>query len=157
MIRLIAAIDDKRGLADDHQIPWPKPKRDLKQLREKTMGCPMLMGFRTYLELTKPLQGRTCYVVTDGMDPLREGFMAVTDLDDFMKEPPENLWLFGGAGVFAQTMQYAEELHLTHIQGDWNCTKFLPPYKDDFELVEEDGPYTEDGVTFKFAVYRRKS
>lgn len=157
MIKVMAAIDDKRGLANDHGIPWPKPKRDIQHVRDETMGGALLMGYRTYLELTKPMVGRQNYVWTDGTEPLRDGFTAVTDLDAFMQNPPDNLWLYGGAGLFAETWQYADELHLTHIQGDWDCTKFLPPYEDDFELVKEDGPYEEKGVTFKFAVYRRKS
>lgn len=155
MIRAIAAIDDKRGLADDQGIPWDLPS-DRRYVREKTRGANMLMGYNTYLEFTKPLPERHWYVVTDGQEPLRDGFEPVTDLDRFMASPPENLWLFGGAGVFAQTIDYADELYLTRVRGDFGCTKFFPEFEDKFVLAEQSPPTEENGITFHYEIWKRK-
>lgn len=155
MIRAIAAIDDKHGLATDTGIPWDLPA-DKAYARGKTKGGNILMGYNTYLELTKPTPDRHCYVVTDGQKPLREGFDVVTDLDAFMKNPPENLWLFGGAGLFAQTIDYADELYLTRVQGDFGCTKFFPSFENKFEMTGRGEPQTENGITFHYEIWRRK-
>lgn len=155
MIRAIAAIDDKRGLATDQGIPWDLPA-DVQHEREATKGGNMLMGYNTYLEFTEAPADRRWFVVTDGTEPLRKGFEPVTDLNAFMESPPENLWLFGGAGLFAQTIQYAEELHLTHVQGDFDCIKFFPEYEHNFELVEQGEPHTQNGTTFTYCIYIRK-
>jgi dihydrofolate reductase len=156
MIRVAAAIDDKRGLATDEGIPWKLPS-EVAHERAETKGGNMLMGYNTYLEFTQAPPDRQWYVVTDGTEPLREGFHAVTDLRAFMEHPPENLWLFGGAGVFAQTLQYADELHLTRVSGDFDCTKFFPEFEDDFELIKRSEPHTENGITFHYEIWRAKS
>lgn len=155
MIRAIAAIDDKRGLATDEGIPWDLPL-DREHERDAIKGDHMLMGYNTYLEFTEAPPDGKWLVVTDGMEPLRDGFTAVTNLEEFMKNPPYDLWLYGGAGLFAQTIKYAEELHITHVKGDFGCTKFFPEFEDDFNLVEKGEPQRENGITFTFARYTRK-
>ncbi len=154
-IRAIAAIDKKRGLANEHGIPWKLPG-DIAYVREKTQGGAVIMGYGTYTELTKPLVGRRSFVFYDGMEPLREGFEAVTDLVEFMKNPPDNPWLFGGAGLFAQTIQYANELYLTQLKEDFECTKFFPEYRDDFELSWESDLQRENEVRYTFQIWKRK-
>jgi dihydrofolate reductase len=155
MIRAIAAIDSKRGLATDTGIPWNLPT-DRTYVREKTKGSNMLMGYNTYLEFTRPLPERRWYVLHEPTEPLREGFESVTDLGSFMEHPPENLWLFGGAGVFAQTIDYADELWLTRIEGDFDCTKFFPEFEDKFELAEQGDPQTENGITYHYEDWKKK-
>ena len=155
MIRAIAAIDDKRGLATDEGIPWKLPA-DIMHERQETKGGNLLMGYNTYLEFTAAPADRHWFVVTDGTEPLREGFEPVTDLKAFMDHPPKDLWLFGGAGVFAQTIKYADELHLTKIEGDFHCTKFFPAYEYEFKLVNQSPSQHQNGLTFTFCVYVRK-
>lgn len=154
MIRLIAALDDKLGLANDQGIPWDLPT-DRAYAKEKTMGNPILMGFNTYLEFKSSNTGRRNLVLTDGKEPLREGFEAVTDIEEFMKNPPDNLWLFGGAGAFAQTINYADELYLTRVKGDFQCTKFFPEFEDKFELSARSEEYTENGTSYRFEIWKR--
>jgi dihydrofolate reductase len=156
MIRVAAAIDDKRGLATDTGIPWDLPG-DRAHLRQQTKGGNMLMGYNTYLEFTRALPDRHWFVVTDGLEPLRDGFTPVTDLEAFMEHPSDNLWLFGGAGVFAQTLDYADELYLTRVEGDFGCTKFFPEFEDKFELAKQEEPQTENGVKFRYEIWKRRA
>lgn len=156
MIRAIAAIDDKRGLADDDGIPWSLPS-DRAHEREETRGGNLLMGYNTYLEFTSAPDNRHWFVLTDGAEPLREGFEPVTDLKNFMENPPRDLWLFGGAGVFAQTIDYADELWLTRVDGDFHCTKFFPEFENQFELVQQGRPQSENGVTFQYEIWKRRT
>jgi len=156
MIQVAAALDDNRGLANDQGIPWDLPG-EVAHERQETKGGNMLMGYNTYLEFTTPPPDRQWFVLTDGMEPLRPGFRAVTDLKAFMENPPKNLWLFGGAGVFAQTIDYADELHLTRIEGDFGCTKFFPEFTDKFGLTQKSPPQLENGITYRYEVWKRKS
>lgn len=154
-IRAIAAIDNTRGLANEQGIPWNLPS-DRAYVREKTFGTNLLMGYGTYIEFTKPFPRRKNLVVTDGQEPLRDGFEAVTDLIGFMKNPPENLWVFGGAGVFGQVMEYLDELYITQLEGDFGCTKFFPEFKDAFKLVRESPLQLENGIHFAYQIWQRK-
>ena len=154
MIRFIAAIDQKRGLATDEGIPWHLPI-DLQYYRDKTRGGNLLMGYNTYIEFSKPMPGRD-FVLTYEKN-LKEGFEPVNDLEKFIASfDNENLWVIGGAGVFEQTLKYADELYMTRIDADFHCTKFFPEFEGRFELKEKSGDITENGITFHFEVWQAK-
>ena len=53
MIRAIAAIDNKNGLASETGIPWDLPT-DRAFARKMTEGSNLLMGYGTYIEFSKP-------------------------------------------------------------------------------------------------------
>lgn len=157
MIRCIVAIDERRGLADDEGIPWNLPS-DKKFFVDQTAEGLILMGMGTYREFKKPLHGRTNYVATHSTEQLKPGFVAVHDVPKFFEEHKGKIVNnIGGAGLFASTMQYADELILTLIEADFHCTKFFPSYEDDFMCVSKSNPMTENGTTFTFTVWRRKT
>ena len=156
MIRFIAALDSKRGLADDKGIPWSdKIPTDIAFFRKSTVHSNVLMGFRTYQEFKKPLSDRHNYVSARDDSALRGGFEPVTDTRGFLKGFQEDIWVIGGAGLFAQTIDLADELHLTHLDADFHCTKFFPDFTDKFVQIEKSKPITENGITYHFAVYKR--
>lgn len=158
MIRMIAAIDDKLGLANDEAgIPWGFPPSDRAYFREKTLGSTILMGQNTYQEFEKPLSGRRSLVATRSDEPLREGFEPVTDAEAFLREFQADIWVIGGAGLFAGTIELADELYLTRVHGDFNCTKFFPQFEQDFERVSKEKDITENGISFHFETWKRKT
>ncbi len=133
MIRLIAAIDDRRGIATDHGIPWKLPG-DTAYFHEKTANGVILMGRATYEEFAAPLHDRENFVLSSETGPLRTGFRGVAGLDQLRAAfPHDDVWVIGGAAVYAETIAEAEELFLTQVLGDFHCTKFFPPYRADFE------------------------
>lgn len=155
MIRFIAAIDEKQGMANDHGIPWQdKIPSDVTYFRQKTTDSTVLMGFGTYVEFTEPLSRRRNLVASTQSQPLRDGFELVLDAREFLKNVREDVWVIGGPGLFAQTIDLADELYLTQLEGDFGCTKFFPPFKDDFTLVSQSDPIMENGITFRFQVWR---
>jgi dihydrofolate reductase len=156
MIRLIAAIDLKRGIATDKGIPWKLPS-DVRYFREKTKGFVILMGANVYKEKTKPFPDRTNVVLTYSTEPLREGFIAVNNLQVFFeKYGNQDLWIIGGASLFSQTIDLADELYLTQVRADFNCTKFFPAYEDKFVLDSRSEPQTEGGISFCFDVWVKR-
>lgn len=158
MIRCIVAIDSKRGMADEHGIPWQgKVPADVAHFRDKTSGGIMVMGFRTYEEFDRPLPGRRNLVITHDDKPLRAGFEPIRNVSVFLQEFQEDVWVIGGAKVFADTLGYADELYLTRIEGDFQCTKFFPEFENDFELIQTEEPQAENGITFHFEIWKRKA
>jgi dihydrofolate reductase len=156
MNRCIAAIDENRGLADNKGIPWDLPT-DKQFFRDQVAEGIILLGKGTYLEFDEPMYGRTNYVATRSSKPLKPGFFAVHDVAKFFQEHEgERINNIGGAGLFAETMQFADELILTLIQADFHCTKFFPPYEADFVRVSQSDPITENGITYCFTVWKRK-
>jgi len=154
MIRMIAAIDEKQGMANEAGIPWRLPA-DQAYFREHTIHNRVLMGYRTYIEFSKPLSDRENLVFSHDDAPLRPGFIPITQLEPLLQDGSSDLWIIGGAALFAETLQYADELYITEIQGDFHCTKFFPPFKDTFELVSRSPEQTDNGISFTYCIYRR--
>jgi dihydrofolate reductase len=155
MIRQIAAIDSRRGMATDSGIPWKLPG-DSAYFHEKTATGLILMGSATYKEFAAPLHDRENFVLTRESGPLRTGFRAVSSLDRLVaSDPGEDVWVIGGAFVYAETMAEADELLLTQVVGDFHCTKFFPPYETDFRLATREDDREEGGITYRFETWSR--
>lgn len=169
MIRFIAAIDNKMGLANEHGIPWQgKIPTDVAYFRDMTIGSTVMMGAGWYKEQQKPLINKRNIVATRNPEPLRPGFERAEDARKFLKKfkavktsqvdtvRGSDIWVGGGAGLFASTLDLADELYLTRIDADFDCTKFFPDFEDEFELKSSSDPITENGVTYHFETWSRK-
>jgi dihydrofolate reductase len=156
MIRLIAAIDSQRGIATDSGIPWKLPG-DTAYFRQKTANGLIVMGRATYDEFAAPLHGRENYVLSTTTTPLRTGFRAIADLRQLRAaHPEEDVWVIGGATVYRETIAEAEELLLTQVLKDFECTKFFPPYEADFVLESRSVDHHEAGLIYRFEVWRSR-
>jgi dihydrofolate reductase len=158
MMRLIVAIDEKRGLADDHGIPWQgRIPSDAEYFRSRTAEGLIVMGFRTYEEFARPLHDRTNYVFSrSATSSLRPGFSPVTDLAPFMAGHRDDVvWIIGGAGLYQAALPLADELYITQLDGDFGCTKFFPEFAHDFLLDPGARRMVENDISFRFEVWRR--
>lgn len=157
MMRLIAAIDERRGLATDDGIPWTLPT-DQRYFVEQTSQGVILMGYRTYLEFAAPMHDRTNYVATRRTDDVRPGFVPVHDVPAFIVDhSSEVVQNIGGAGLFETTLHLADELVLTRIRADFQCTKFFPEFEGAFRRTSQSDPVTENGVSFVFETWHPRS
>jgi dihydrofolate reductase len=155
VIRLIGALDLRRGIATASGIPWKLPG-DTAYFHEKTTTGLILMGWATYNEFAAPLHDRDNFVLTDGPGPLRTGFRAIGSLDELgIEHPGEDIWVLGGAAVYAETINEADELLLTQVEGDFNCTKFFPPYQSDFRLAAQSDDRQDGEVKYRFETWQR--
>ncbi len=158
MIRFIAAIDSKRGIADDHGIPWQgRIPSDVKYYRQNIKDGIKLMGYGLYKELSKPMPEGINYVaIRNRAEKLKDGFESVYDARSFLKNTQGEIWNLGGALLFESTFDMADELYLTRLNQDFHCTKFFPEFEQRFRRISSSKPKTEGGITFNFEVWRRK-
>jgi dihydrofolate reductase len=158
MIRLIAAIDRKRGIAKGGIQPWFIPEDECYFTDEtKKYGAAVLVGSTTFKTFHEPLAGRQNYVLTRDRTPIA-GAETVNDLERFLKGlQGKDLWVVGGANVFAQVIEagQADELYLTHIQADFGCNQFFPEYQQTFKLAEQTDLHEENGFIFSSARYTK--
>jgi dihydrofolate reductase len=158
MIRLIAAIDRKRGIAKDGTMPWRIPE-DEKYFttQTKTHGGNVLTGGKTFRDTYhgKPLVDRQNYILTHKNTSI-PGAILVHDLAKFLEQfKGKDLWVAGGAEVFEEVIAAgkADELYLTHIDADLGCDRFFPEYKGKFKLVEQSEVREQNGFKFTYAKY----
>ncbi len=156
MIRFIAAIDTKRGLANNDGIPWQgKLPTDVAYFREKTLNGTVMMGQGWYEEQEKPLPLRRNLVASTRLEHVRPGFELIIDARDFLQKTDGDVWVGGGAVLFESTLDLADELYLTLIDADFECTKFFPEFEHAFHCVERSTQQQENGISFCFTVWQR--
>ncbi len=157
MIRSIVAVDQKGGIADDSGIPWlGKIPSDAAYYRDKIRSADVIMGYGMYKEMKHPYPDTVNYVATTRDEKLRKGFVAVKDAYSFIKNFRGDLWIMGGAGLYKSTFDLNDELYITQLDKDFNCTKFFPEYKNEFLITSESKPIIENDVKFNFQVWTRK-
>jgi dihydrofolate reductase len=158
MIYAIVAMDDKQGIATEAGIPWDLPT-DKAYFREKTIGHPILMGYRMYAEFTNPLPSRRNLVAVRPNTELKTGFEPIENTPSLLEaylDSTNILWIVGGAALYTNLLPETQKLYITRVQGDFNCTKFFPDFKDQFEPTYQAPAQQENGISFRFEVWQRK-
>ncbi len=127
MITLIAAIDRGRVIGKDDTIPWHIPA-DFRHFKETTMGHPIIMGRKTYFSLPKrPLPGRENLVVTRGEEIA--GVKNFPDIESAIDEGnriSKEVFVIGGQSIYEQTIEIADRLLITHVEGTHDGNFFFP-------------------------------
>jgi len=128
MITIIAAIGNKNALGKDNQLLWKLPK-DLKHFKTLTENHPVVMGRKTYESIGKPLPNRTNIVVSRKENWFQEGILIVSTLKEalkFAKKINEDFFVIGGGEIYKQTMDVADRLEITQVNGDFEADTFFP-------------------------------
>lgn len=157
-ISLIAAVARNRTIGREGRLPWRLPA-DLARFRRLTLGHTVLMGRRTWESLGHPLPGRRNVVLT--RDP---GFTAAgCDVVHTVGEgralaADGELFVIGGAEVYAAFLPYADRLYLTHVEAEAPGDAAFPALERTRWRVVEDTPGTVDprnALPHRFVVYER--
>ena len=111
-VTLIAALDRRRGIGRDNQLPWHLPL-DLMRFKALTLGKPVLMGRKTAASIGRALPGRPNWVLTRSGQAPFPGQIAIARFEDALGEP--DLQVIGGGEVYCLALPHANTLKLTHV------------------------------------------
>lgn len=160
MVSLIVAMSDNGVIGRGGTLPWHLPK-DLKHFKNVTRGGTLLMGRKTWDSIGRPLPRRRSLVLSHNPDFTAPGAEAFTDLDaalDAASSEPE-LFVIGGAALYALTLPLADRLYLTRVHAQVDGDVFMPPVDlEVWELVEQ-RTHAADGrhaFPFTFETWRRR-
>jgi dihydrofolate reductase len=129
-LKAIAAMSSNRVIGAEGEIPWRLPE-DMKFFKQTTFGHVILMGRKTYESLGRPLPGREHWVVSRKAD--FEGVRMIRDLAEIAEpEDGRELFLIGGAELYAQLLPKCSELLLTHVKAEAAGDAFFPPFESEF-------------------------
>jgi dihydrofolate reductase len=119
MIHLIAAVARNGVIGAGNTLPWRLPA-DLKRFKQLTMGHVLVMGRKTWDSIGRALPGRTTIVVTRQAGWRAEGAEVAGSLDEALaRANGREVFVAGGAEIYAQALPRADRLHLTRIEGDF--------------------------------------
>jgi dihydrofolate reductase len=141
-------------------LPWRLPE-DLAFFKRTTMGHPIVMGRKTWDSIGRPLPGRRSIVVTRNRDFAAPGAEVVHDLDEALARSAgaDEVFVIGGAELYAAALPRADRLLLTEIDADFDGDTFLPapdPGRWTEAHREVHGPTAERPFAFAVADYRRR-
>ena len=163
-MNLIVAADSKWGIGKDNGLLASLPT-DMKYFRDHTVGKVVVMGRKTLESLPgkKGLPKRTNIVLSANPDFEAPGCRIVHSeyelFDELSAYDPDDIFLIGGASLYNRFYKYCSTLYITRMEGDLGADAFIVNIDEDedYVLVSESEPITENGVTFRFLVYSRKS
>jgi len=135
----IAAMAENRAIGAGNTLPWSLPE-DMKWFRQCTRGRTLLMGRRTFDSIGRPLPHRRTLVLTrrvgewTGVEACA-GFEAVEAA--LHAQGTDQLWVCGGAEVYALTLHWWDELLLTRVKRRVEgADAFFPAFEQRFSLQE---------------------
>ena len=114
---IIVAISDNNAIGRDNQLLW-HISEDLRFFRRTTLGCPVIMGRKTFESIGRALPKRVNIVVSRAFNTGEEVAVA-TSLEAAFKIAEEtNLeqcFVIGGGQIYAQALSMVDSLIVTHV------------------------------------------
>lgn len=114
-ITLIIARARNGVIGADGAMPWHIPA-DLRRFKRLTMGCPMIMGRKTFDSLPALLDGRRHIVLTRDTGWQEEGAEAAHSVDAaLMLANAPHVMVIGGAEIYRLFLPLADRIELTEV------------------------------------------
>ena len=144
----------------DCGLPWHLPE-DLAHFKRVTMGCPVIMGRKTWDSLPerfRPLPGRTNIVVTRQGDWHAEGAIRAASLQEALALCPAQprAWVIGGAQLYAQALPLADLAEVTEIDADFEGDVQVPAFDAPWRELSREPHLSAQGLPFAFVTYRKE-
>jgi dihydrofolate reductase len=161
-LSLIAAVARNGAIGKDNGLLW-HDSRDQKHFRATTLGCPVIMGRRTWDSLPerfRPLPGRRNIVVTRNTAwhaPGAEVAHTLAEALALVSDAPK-AFVMGGGQLYAEALPLADEMVLTEVDADFDADTFFPTWERSAftEMEREAHPAQVPGeLPFAFVTYQR--
>ena len=158
-LKLIYARARNGVIGVNNQLPWHLPE-DLAHFKRTTFGCPVVMGRKTWDSLPaqfRPLPGRQNIVITRQTDWQASGATVVHSIEQAMDlcAPDQDLWVIGGAQIYAQAMPLASEVVVTEVEADFEGDAFAPALDAAWRETHRDSQVSNKGLTYHFVKLAR--
>ena len=158
-LSLIAAVARNGAIGKGNALLWHEPE-DQKHFRRVTLGCPVIMGRKTWDSLParfRPLPGRRNLVITRDASWHAQGAEALPSLDaalTLLAGTPK-AFVIGGAEIYTLALPHADELVLTEIDADLAGDTFFPRWdRRRFTVAAREPHVGADGVGYSFVTYK---
>lgn len=116
MINIICAVAENRAIGYNNDLLFHL-RADLKRFKELTTGHTVFMGRRTFESLPKgALPNRRNIVLTRQTNFAAPGIEVFATMQEaFAACADDEIFVIGGASVYAEALPHADRLFLTHV------------------------------------------
>ncbi|MEO5670169.1 MAG: dihydrofolate reductase [Ramlibacter sp.] len=138
-------------------MPWRLPE-DMAHFKRVTMGAPVIMGRKTWDSIPpkfRPLPNRSNFVVTRQAEWSSEGATRVASVADAiaMCAGQPQVWVIGGAEIYAQAMHLADTAEVTEIEADFEGDTFAPAFGAGWKEVARERHLSTTGLHYSFVTF----
>ena len=165
IVSLVAAVSSNGVIGNRGALPW-RLSGDMARVRRLTMGHAVIMGRSTFASLGKPLAGRRNVVLSRDRSLRIEGCRiagsreeALAAAEDGRSAGDDEVFVIGGAAVYALFLPAADRLYVTWIDAEvTGDTRFPAVDWDAWQVTREEAGSVEGpgGLAYRFVDYARK-
>ena len=158
-IHMIFARAANGVIGRDGAMPWHLPE-DLARFKRLTNGWPVIMGRKTWDSLPprfRPLPGRSNVVITRQPDWKAGGAQTAASLAGALAlcATSAEVWIIGGAQIYAQAEALAERIEVTEIAQDFAGDAYAPVLGPQWQAVLREHHVSSSGLKFSFVTYSK--
>jgi dihydrofolate reductase len=166
-LNLIYARARNGVIGKQGNLPWHLPE-DLAHFKRTTLGCPVIMGRKTWDSIPpkfRPLPGRTNVVITRNSDWREDGAIPASNLLEalsicehmsvILDPSPEQVWVIGGAQIYAQALPLAKRVVITEIDADFEGDAYAPTLDAEWKETNREQHTSASNMKYSFVTYTR--
>ncbi len=173
---IIAAVADNGAIGKDNDLLWHIAE-DMKYFRRTTTGNPVVMGFRTFLSIGRPLPKRVNIVIsTRSWADVPGGVIVARSLEEAYSlaekavggceasvetsakkvsveevnaaDVERKIFIMGGGETYRKALPTADKLYITHVHtAIEDADTFFPVIDPAIWMVESETPSATDPET----------
>ena len=159
---IIVAIADNNAIGRDNELLW-HISEDLRFFKRQTLGWPVIMGRKTFESIGRALPGRVNIVISRNF-ATGEDVAVVGSLEAAFEVAQstnlEKCYVMGGGQIYAQVLDQADRLVVTHVHTVIEDADTFFPQIDPsvWEAVSRSELFTDEqtGYTFEFVEYEKR-
>lgn len=151
----VVATGENNVIGRNNQLIWHMPA-DLKFFKSTTMGCPVIMGRKTFESVGRPLPGRKNIVITRDASYNSDGAQDISvagSIEEAIRlagDAPK-VCVIGGSEVYKQSMHLMDEIYRTLIHHQFEGDAFFPEINPaEFKLVWEEHHQADDKNAYDY-------
>jgi dihydrofolate reductase len=153
---MIWAEARNRVIGADGGIPWRVPGEQAL-FKQRTMGSTIVMGRATWESLPRrPLPGRRNVVLTRDPAWQADGAERAGSVAEVL-ERYDDVWVIGGAAVYAAFVPFADEVVRTEIDLVVDGDTVAPALGDEWVATPGEWQTAPNGVKFRVVELRRRN
>ena len=158
-LSLIVAMATNHTIGLNNKMPWHL-SADLKKFKQITMGHPIIMGRKTFESIGRPLPGRQNIIISRNPHYEQQSCLVFNNLDSALQScaQADEVFVIGGATLYAATLAQADRLYITEIQQAFDGDTWFPEIDlQQWQEVTRNDISDDKSVDFSysFIVYER--
>lgn len=163
---IVAMTEKNWVMGKNNALPWHAPE-DLKYFKETTMGCPIIMGRKTYDSIGRLLPKRWNIILSSQPKPEFAEGSAVSWCSNWeeafaisqqkaVETSAKEVFVLGGSQIFEQCLPQIQRLYITWVGEEFDGDIRFPHVDLEREFVLKNERAGQGALPLNFCVYERK-